>query len=308
MDLIREKMKTISLKNQVFLAMVLITFIQYSCQKSNTTPDATFAVKLSTSSTLGSYLVDKDGYTLYIFANDFNGRTSCLTGCVALWPYFYAGELTQADLAAGLDIADFDTIHVNGVPQTRYKSWPLYYYAPSAYSGNVKEAPGQTGGEGLYNVWYVAKPDYSIMLVNAQLVGNDEIDYTGDYTPGTGKTIYFTDARGVSLYTFTKDSADMNKFTEADFSNNSFWPIYETTLGSVPSTLDKSLFGSITVFGHNQTTYKGWPLYYFGADNATHGDNKGVSVPTPGIWHVGVKDASPAPRTSTGSGEGDWDY
>jgi predicted lipoprotein with Yx(FWY)xxD motif len=302
--LIREKMKTKLLKNQAFLAIVIIAFVQYSCQKSSTTTSASYAVKLATSSTLGNYLVDKNGSTLYFFSNDYNGRTSCLTGCETLWPYFYAGELTQADLGTGLDIADFDTIQVNGVAQTRYKTWPLYYYAPAGSGGNVKEAAGQTGGEGMYNVWYVAKPDYSIMLENAQLVGNDGIDYTSDYTPGTGKTLYFTDARGVALYSFTKDSANMNKFTKADFSNNSFWPIYETTLGSVPSTLDKSLFSSITVFGHTQITYKGWPLYYFGADNATHGDNKGVSVPTPGIWHVAVKDASSAPAVNNGGGGG----
>jgi predicted lipoprotein with Yx(FWY)xxD motif len=297
-------MKTQSFKNQVLLAIVLIAFIQYGCQKSDTAPTATYEVKLSTSATLGSYLVDKDGNTLYFFANDYNGRTSCLTGCESLWPHFYAGNLTQANIDPGLNIADFDTIQVNGVPQTRYKSWPLYYYAPAGYGQNVRESPGQTGGDGLFDLWYVAKPDYSIMLENAQLVGNDGIDYTGNYTPGTGNTLYFTDPRGVALYTFTKDSANVNRFTKSDFSNNSVWPIYDATLASVPSTLDKSLFGTTTVFGHDQLTYKGWPLYYFGADNSTHGNNKGVSVPAPGIWHVAVKDASAAPMPAGSGGSG----
>ena len=37
---------------------------------------------------------------------------------------------------------------------------------------NTQEAAGQTLGEGIGNIWFVAKPDYTIMLVNAQLVGH----------------------------------------------------------------------------------------------------------------------------------------
>jgi predicted lipoprotein with Yx(FWY)xxD motif len=292
-------MKTKSLGKSALLAIIIMTSFLYACQKSSTTPSATYEVKLATSGNLGSYLVDKTGSALYIFSNDSKGRTTCLTGCDALWPYFYDGNLTQANLDPGLDISDFDTIHVNGVPQTRYKSWPLYYFAPPVNNQNVRELPGQTGGEGYNNLWYVAKPDYSIMFANAQLIGNDGVDYLSDDTPGTGKTVYFTDGRGNTLYTFSKDSANINKFTKSDFSNNSIWPIYETTLASVPSTLDPALFGSITVFGHKQITYKGWPLYYFGADNSERGSNKGVSFPTPGIWHVAVKDVTTAPVTGS---------
>ena len=105
------------------------------------------------------------------------------------------------------------------------------------------------------------------MLVNAQLVGNDGKNYTGTYTEGTGKTLYFSDALGKTLYAFVRDSFNNNNFTKSDFSNNSVWPIYETDVAVVPSYLDKTLFSSINVFGKKQLTYKGWPLYYFGQDN-----------------------------------------
>jgi len=36
------------------------------------------------------------------------------------------------------------------------------------------------------------------------------------------------------------DSANKNKFTKSDFSNNSVWPIYDTTVVVVPSVLDKT--------------------------------------------------------------------
>src|SRR5205085_7995635 len=122
---------------------------------------------------------------------------------------------------------------------------PLYYYAPLVNGANTLEPSGQTLGEGVGGVWFVAKPDYSIMLVNAQLVGNDGKSYKSDYTEGTGKTIYFVDSTGATLYSFSKDKNNTNTFTKPDFSNNASWPVYETDKVVVPSVLDKTLFGSI---------------------------------------------------------------
>lgn len=278
-----------------FATALAITFGSCDKDEDPKPPEKKPTVQLATSTTLGTYLVDTLGNTLYYFSNDYNGETNCSGGCLALWPPYYAGNLTQASLGTDLDIADFATITTPGGPQTTYKSWPLYYYAPATGGANVRESPGQTTGEGFNNVWYVAKPDYSIMLVNAQLIGHDGKNYKSDYTEGTGKTLYFSDAMGVTLYTFKNDSSNVNKFTKSDFSNNGVWPIYETDQVVVPSTLDKTLFGSITVFGKKQLTYKGWPLYYFGQDNMERGLNKGISFPAPAVWPVPVKDIPAAP-------------
>ncbi|MGI8635373.1 MAG: hypothetical protein ACR2KZ_08215 [Segetibacter sp.] len=43
-------------------------------------------------------------------------------------------------------------------------------------------------------------------------------------------------------------------------------------------------------------TYKGWPMYYFGADSMKRGLNKGVSVPAPGVWPAIMKDVAPAKK------------
>ena len=282
-------------------AMIVIACIvlAISCSKDSepVPPEKKPTVQLANSAALGSYLTDTLGNTLYYFSNDFNGQSNCAGGCLALWPIYYAGDnLTQASLVSGLDIADFGTITTPAGKQTTYKTWPLYYYAPVVCSANVREAPGETKGEAFGNVWCVAKPDYSIMLVNAQLTGKDGIMYKSDYTEGTGKPLYFSDPKGVTLYGFAVDSFNINKFTKADFSNNPVWPIYETDQVIVPSILDKALFTSIDVFGKKQLTYKGWPMYYFGADNMQRGLNMGVSVPTPGVWPVMVKDAPEAPK------------
>ncbi|MET0463120.1 MAG: hypothetical protein ABW007_08195 [Chitinophagaceae bacterium] len=283
----------------LFALLILTTsaFFLSSCSDDDDPPAAEALVQLRTDAVLGVVLTDKTNHTLYSFANDVNGENNCTGGCAAVWPVFYAGDnLTQSLLSSGLDLADFATITAaGGARQTTYKGWPLYYYAPVVGGTNTAEAAGENKGEGIAGIWHVAKPDYTIRLLNAQLTGNDGKNYTSAYVEGTGKTLYFTDAKGAAIYTFTKDSSNNNNFTAADFSNNAIWPIYETDKVVVPSTLDKNLFGSITVFGKKQLTYKGWPLYYFGADNKLRGSNKGVSVPIPGTWPVGIKDAPVAP-------------
>jgi predicted lipoprotein with Yx(FWY)xxD motif len=291
-------MKTSTVRIFALTAVAVFASIDPGCKKDNSTATG-YEVSLATNAKFGRYLVDKNGYTLYIFSNDFDGRTSCTGACEQLWPHFSVSDLTQDKLGFGLDIADFDTINVNGLAQLRYKKWPLYYYAPASggygNNSNVQEPAGQIKGDGYSNVWYVAKPDYSILLANAQLIGNDGLNYTSNYTQGTGKTLYFTDDKGQTLYIFSKDSMNYNTFTKYDFSNNDVWPIYESLRIRVPSTIDNSLFSTMDVFGRTQITYKGWPLYHFGSDNS-RGSNKGVSFPAPGIWPVAVKDLAPAPE------------
>jgi predicted lipoprotein with Yx(FWY)xxD motif len=281
----------------LLLALLVFTF---SCGDDNDTPDApevTKEIKLQTSPTLGNYLVDKDGRTLYFFSNDFNGQNNCPGGCEAVWPYFNLENLTAEQLGDGLAFTDFATITAaNGKKQLTYKTWPLYYYAPLVNGVNTQEAAGLTTGEGVGGIWFVAKPDYSVMLVNAQLVGHNGKNYKSDYSEGTGKTIYFSDGLGKTLYGFKQDKSNKNNFTNQDATHDAVWPIYETDKIVVPSTLDKTLFGSITVFGKKQLTYKGWPLYYFQQDAGVRGANKGISFPAPGVWPVLTKDIAAAPQ------------
>ena len=284
------------LKRSLGFALLVTIFGAMGCKKNSNEaapPGATKEIKLQANATLGNILTDKDGRTLYFFSNDAKGENSCTGGCEAVWPLFNIENLTGEKLGDGLALTDFSSINTaSGKKQTTYKGWPLYYFAPT---GGITEAPGSTGGEGVHGSFFVAKPDYTVMIVNNQLVGNDGKNYLGTYTEGTGNTTYFTDGLGRTLYTFTRDSANNNKFTKSDLSNNAVWPIYETDKIVVPSILDKSQFGSITVFGKKQLTFKGWPLYYFGQDGTTRGNNKGVSVPTPGTFPVPFQNIPAAP-------------
>ncbi len=253
-------------------------------------------IKLVTNATLGSYLADGEGNTLYLLTRDVAGNNNCTGGCAATWPIYYEAALTQDLLPTGLLLADFANItNADGKQQTTYKGWPLYYFAPVAGGQNTRELSGETKGEGVGAVWYVAKTDYSIMLANRQLKGLNGKNYKGDYTEGDGATQYFTDGKGRTLYVFTRDTKNKNNFTKNDPATDANWPVFTETLASIPSTLDKALFGSIDVFGKKQITYKGRPLYYFGRD-ANRGENQGVSVPTLGVWPVAVKDLAEAPN------------
>ena len=249
-------------------------------------------VKLQTSPTLGQYLTDNQGKALYVFSNDADGKNNCTGGCVTAWPIFSGEVPTQQQLGEGLSATDFGVItNSDGKKQITYKGWPLYHFSPKG----VPEPANATTGDGAGNVWWVAKPDYTVLVVNNQLTGKDGKRYKGDYTEGEGKTSYLTDANGRALYTFTKDKANKNNFTK-EGDENKAWPIVEADNIVVPSKLDKSLFGTIDVFGKRQLTYNGWPLYYFGDDEGSRVSNKGVSVPKAGVWPIAAKDIAPAPE------------
>lgn len=236
--------------------------------------------------TLGNVLTDQAGKTLYFFANDASGQSACAGPCLTVWPVFYK---ENPSLSTGLNAADFSTLtRADGSRQTAYRGWPLYYYQSDVKAGDVL-------GENVNQRWFVAKTDYSILIGSGQLVGNDGKSYTKDYKEGTGNTLYLTDGTGKTLYAFANDKRGKNNYTKDDLSNNANWPLFEGSLKSIPSALKTADFATITVAGRTQITYKGWPLYYFGADAGQRGSTKGVSVPRPGVWPIVYADSPEAP-------------
>ena len=227
--------------NGVALSLLILLITLNSCKKnSSTAPLARkYDINISTNASLGQYLTNKNGLTLYTFANDADGVNTCTGGCEAVWPAFTT-DLSNARLDAGLISTDFATItNSNGMQQVTYKGWPLYTYSPpgNGNTGNVPEKPDSITGDGIGGVWFVAKPDYTIMLANKQLTGLDGNMYKSDYTIGAGQTTYFTDSAGRTLYTFIVDSFNINKFTKPDLSNNNVFPVYEQEIKSMNNAL-----------------------------------------------------------------------
>jgi len=267
--------------------VLLSSMLLLACKKHDMPQPTQKDIRLVSTKQFGSILTDKDGNTLYFFSIDANGQSGCTGGCLAAWPVFYKNAPT---LDAGLNPNDFGSItRTDGAKQTTYKGWPLYYYASDAKAGDIN-------GDGVGGIWFVSKPDYTVMLAKTQLVGLNGKNYTSSYTEGTGATLYVTDDWGKTLYAFSPDKFKKNNFTKPDFSNNAVWPIFEQSgIKNIPSTLDKGSFDTTNVFGKSQLTFKGWPLYYFSKDSSMRGSTKGVSVPTPGFWPVVNNNSATAP-------------
>jgi predicted lipoprotein with Yx(FWY)xxD motif len=122
-----------------------------------TAPMQGYTVMTGYNPSLGTYLTDGKGMTLYHLVNDGDNYNSACTDvtCTATWPPFYAQGI---NVPGNLNLADFRTISVNGYKQylqATYKGWPLYYY-----SGDT--IPSQINGQGLkdsYGTWSVVSPN-----------------------------------------------------------------------------------------------------------------------------------------------------
>ncbi|MCZ4223682.1 hypothetical protein [Pedobacter rhodius] len=269
-------------KNLLAIACIAMTFT--ACKKNSseepTTPSASNnkGIQLAADAKFGTVLTDKDGKTLYFFSSDAAGVPTCTGGCETTWPLYYS-----ADASTDLNLNKSEVgevIRADGRKQSTYRGYPLYYFANDTAKGDVK-------GDGVGGIWFVAKPDYSLMLANAQLSGNS-VNYTSTYTIGDGKTIYLTDSKGRTLYAFAPDKNGVNTYTKG-VAQEGIWPVYESEALNVPSAVTKTDIGVITVavINKKQLTYKGWPLYYYVPD-VKRGDNQGFLVgKTPGsVWPV----------------------
>jgi predicted lipoprotein with Yx(FWY)xxD motif len=203
-----------------------------------------------------SYLTDSKGMTLYYYTKDNEGQSVCYGGCATAWPIFYAETVS---VPPSLKAADFGTItRTDGSKQTTYLGWPLYYWQRD-------KAAGDMTGEGVGKVWYILKvPAYNVMISTSPTLGN-----------------YLVDGVGNTLYWYTKDSVGVSAC-----SGNCLkaWPALTATTFVVPSAVNAADFGSIKRDdGTMQSTYKGYPLYYWQNDKK-RGDTTGQDVGK--VWYV----------------------
>lgn len=133
-----------SITKIAILAVVLVTFLTAGMALADH-----HAVKVAKKDGVGSFLTDIKGMTLYIFKKDTPGKSACEGECVAKWPLYYVEKVAAKD---GLKDADFGTItRTDGKKQTTYKGMPLYFFVGD-------KAAGDTNGQGVKDVWYVASP------------------------------------------------------------------------------------------------------------------------------------------------------
>jgi len=113
-------------------------------------------INVATNYTLGQYLVDGKGETLYVFTKDGPDQSNCNASCLANWPPL----LTEGNpmLGPGTDDSKIgSTLLADGRRIVTYNHMPLYYYA-----GDTN--PGDVNGQGVGSVWYVINPDGEIIM------------------------------------------------------------------------------------------------------------------------------------------------
>lgn len=218
-------------------------------------------VTVQKSGFVGTYLADSSGKALYVYGGDLPGDceqepvSTCFNDCALSWPIFDAG---LRELAEGLDDALFGTIErSDGLRQTTYRGWPLYYYKNDVGAGDVK-------GQAVGRIWHLAET----VLPNLVILRVDTVRFLANEF-------------GRTLYTFADDTpgtpeSDPNSACIGDCLDD-FTPFSLRYLSPV-SYLEPSDFAVfVRADGRPQLAYKGAPLYFSNMDERA-GDMKGTDV------------------------------
>ena len=124
-----------------------------------------------------------------------------------------------------------------------------------------------------------------LLAITLALVGckktNTSETYTLKVASKAGIGSYLVNGKGMTLYYNTGDESGQSNVSASSLND---WPPVIISTFSVPSSLNKNDFSNTSAgYGQSQTTYKGWPLYYFINDKKA-GDTLGNGVE--GKWFV----------------------
>jgi predicted lipoprotein with Yx(FWY)xxD motif len=213
---------------------------------------ATPTVSLGDTKDFGKILVGKDGMSLYIYTPDPLNDSVCYDQCAKAWPPLTVDSADKLTVADGIP-GKFATIkRKDDTLQVTYNGFPLYYWFKDTKAGD-------TTGHRVGHVWWVVPPATVAVQENPTL---------GSILVGP---------TGMSLYMFTKDTADVSNCVDKCADN---WP---------PLTVDSAdkLVAGVNLpgkwntitrkDGKIQVTYNGMPLYYWKDDKAI-GDATGENV------------------------------
>jgi predicted lipoprotein with Yx(FWY)xxD motif len=140
------------------MSMLLIALTIVACGSSTstgssgTTPTSSVAIIKTAPATVNgqsvTILTNAQGMTLYYFKPDTATTTSCTGACAKNWPPLLFTGSGSPSSATSLPGTLSVVTDANG-QQVEFNGHPLY-----TFSGDT--APGQTNGEGIKGVWFVA--------------------------------------------------------------------------------------------------------------------------------------------------------
>ena len=93
------------------------------------------------------YIMYETHMALYTFENDEIGKSNCYGACAQTWP--------PALLPAGTPLGENYSLiqRSDGTMQAAFKGQPLYLYIKDKKIGDIN-------GDGVGNVWFLARPDF----------------------------------------------------------------------------------------------------------------------------------------------------
>jgi predicted lipoprotein with Yx(FWY)xxD motif len=243
-------------KVRSFILLVLVLLVATPVLAQAPAP----LVSVSSSKELGKFLVGKDGMTLYSYTPDPLNESACYDNCAKAWPPLTVDSADKLTVADGIPGTFGTTTRKDGTLQVTYNGIPLYYWVKDTKAGD-------TTGHRVGRVWWVVPP---------ATVYSQRIPKLGSVLVG---------ANGMTLYLYTKDTADMSTCYDQCAVN---WPplTVKSADDFVPGINLPGKFNTITrTDGTLQVTYNGMPLYYWKNDKAL-GDATGEGVGK--VWYTVV--------------------
>lgn len=199
-------------------------------------------------------LLNREGFSLYTFANDTTGVSNCNGNCLVNWPPLLANANDVAE--APYSIIERSMGTAGTALQWAFHGKPLYFFKNDT-------AAGQTLGKAITN-WVLARPMPTLVAANttlgSHLVAAGTVKVAA---PVSGVEQVTSQLRqGFTLYTFDNDTAGVSNCTGGCLTN---WPALIAHAGAV-ATPPYSLItrGS----GEKQWALNGMPLYFYVGDTA----------------------------------------
>ena len=117
-------------------------------------PANIIVVGTASTTQLGGFLVAMNGMTLYKYANDAYGTSTCIGQCAVIWPPYTVSSTEASSSLVGMEGADGQVSVItrsDGSDQVTYNGMPLYFY-------NKDTKVGDVAGQNVGGVWSVVGP------------------------------------------------------------------------------------------------------------------------------------------------------
>ena len=120
---------------------------------STTTTSQSSSIRTASAPTLGVYLTDANGRSLYMFVKDQKNVSTCTDACAQAWPPFGPSASPSPDTL--VKAAMLGTItRSDSRGQATYNGMPVYYYEDDKQAGDTKgQGKNEFGG-----LWYLVSP------------------------------------------------------------------------------------------------------------------------------------------------------